>query len=140
LNSASADGHNVCVMRCVIPAVLVLSPRASIALRLASMRTPQKALVLSVDEKSQIQALDRTQPVLPLRPGIPGTTTLFAAFNGLSGEGLGHGLPRHRHQGFLRFLEPIERSAPRRGLPGRTWWNVSPRGSPTSASGLPVLV
>src|SRR5271165_1514285 len=85
---------------------------------------PDQALVLSVDEKSQIQALDRTQPVLPMRPGIPerqthdytrhGTTTLFAALNVLSGEVLGGCMPRHRHQEFLRFLERIERSAPRR--------------------------
>ena len=80
--------------------------------------------MLSVDEKSQIQALDRTQPILPLRPGIPerqthdytrhGTTTLFAALNVLSGEVLGDCMPRHRHQEFLRFLRRIERSTPRR--------------------------
>jgi transposase len=85
---------------------------------------PEKALVLSVDEKSQIQALDRTQPILPLRPGIPerqthdytrhGTTTRFAALNVLSGEVLSDCMPRHRHQEFLRFLKRIERSTPRR--------------------------
>jgi transposase len=68
---------------------------------------PEHALVLSVDEKSQIQALDRTQPILPLRPGIPerqthdykrhGTTTLFAALNLLDGTVIGRCLPRHRH-------------------------------------------
>ena len=88
------------------------------------LNPPDKALLLSVDEEGQIQALDRTQPVLPLRPGIParqthdyirhGTTTLFAALNVLSGEVLGGCMPRHRHQEFLRFLERIERSAPRR--------------------------
>ena len=88
------------------------------------LNPPTQALVLSVDEKSQIQALDRTQPILPMRPGIPqrqthdytrhGTTTLFAALNVLSGEVLGGCMPRHRHQEFLRFLERIERSAPRR--------------------------
>ena len=88
------------------------------------LHPPAKALVLSVDEKSQIQALDRTQPLLPLRPGVPerqthdytrhGTTTLFAARNVLSGEVLGGCMPRHRHQEFLRFLERIERSTPRR--------------------------
>jgi transposase len=88
------------------------------------LHPPAKALVLSVDEKSQIQALDRTQPVLPMRPGVPerqthdytrhGTTTLFAALNVLSGEVLGGCMPRHRHQEFLRFLERIERSTPRR--------------------------
>jgi transposase len=87
------------------------------------LHPPEKALVLSVDEKSQIQALDRTQPVLPLRPGIPerqthdyrrhGTTTLFAALNVLSGEVRGECMPRHRHQEFLRFLKRMERSTPR---------------------------
>ena len=88
------------------------------------LNPPTQALVLSVDEKSQIQALDRTQPVLPMRPGIPerhthdytrhGTTTLFAALNVLNGEVLGDCMPRHRHQEFLRFLQRIERRTPRR--------------------------
>jgi transposase len=88
------------------------------------LNPPTQALVLSVDEKSQIQALDRTQPVLPMRRGVPerqthdytrhGTTTLFAALNVLNGEVLGGCMPRHRHQEFLRFLERIERSTPRR--------------------------
>jgi transposase len=81
---------------------------------------PDKAIVLSVDEKSQIQALDRTQPILPLRPGLPerrthdyqrhGTTNLFAALNVLEGTVLGECQPRHRHQEFLRFLDHIEES------------------------------
>ena len=72
------------------------------------MNPPDKAIVLSVDEKSQIQALDRTQPILPLRPGLPerqthdyqrhGTTTLFAALNVLEGTVIGECQPRHRHQ------------------------------------------
>ena len=84
------------------------------------MNPPDKALVLSVDEKSQIQALDRTQPILPLRPGLPerrthdyqrhGTTTLFAALNVLEGTVIGECLPRHRHQEFLRFLDRIDQS------------------------------
>lgn len=84
------------------------------------MNPPDKALVLSVDEKSQIQALDRTQPILPLRPGLPerrthdyqrhGTTTLFAALNVLEGTLIGECLPRHRHQEFLRFLDRIDQS------------------------------
>jgi transposase len=84
------------------------------------MNPPDKAIVLSVDEKSQIQALDRTQPILPLRPGIPerqthdyerhGTTTLFAALNVLEGTVIGECQPRHRHQEFLNFLERIDRS------------------------------
>lgn len=88
------------------------------------LNPPDKALVLCVDEKGQIQALDRTQPVLPLRPGIParqthdyvrhGTTTLFAALNVLQGTVIGTCLPRQRHVEFLAFLEKIERSTPRR--------------------------
>jgi transposase len=86
------------------------------------MNPPEKALVLCVDEKSQIQALDRTQPILPLRPGIPerqthdykrhGTTTLFAALNLIDGNIIAECLPRHRHQEFLRFLRRIDRSVP----------------------------
>ncbi len=86
------------------------------------MNPPDKALVLCVDEKSQIQALDRTQPILPLRPGIPerqthdykrhGTTTLFAALNLIDGKIIAECLPRHRHQEFLRFLRRIDRSVP----------------------------
>jgi transposase len=84
------------------------------------MNPPDKAIVLSVDEKSQIQALDRTQPILPLRPGLPerqthdyqrhGTTTLFAALNVLEGTIIGECQPRHRHQEFLRFLSRIDQS------------------------------
>ena len=85
------------------------------------LNPPDKALVLSVDEKSQIQALDRTQPILPLGPGLPerrthdyerhGTTTLFAALHVLEGTVIGHCQPRHRHQEFLLFLNKM----PRRG-------------------------
>jgi len=84
------------------------------------LNPPDKAIVLSVDEKSQIQALDRTQPILPLRPGLPerqthdyqrhGTTTLFAALNVLEGTVIGECLPRHRHQEFLQFLDRIDQS------------------------------
>src|SRR3954471_25032568 len=73
------------------------------------------AVVLSVDEKSQIQALDRTQPGLPLKPGKAGTmthdyvrhgtTTLFAALNVLDGTVIGRCMQRHRHQEFIRFLK-----------------------------------
>ena len=79
---------------------------------------PDKAIVLSVDEKSQIQALDRTQPILPLRPGLPerqthdyerhGTTTLFAALDVATGKIIGQCQPRHRHQEFLRFLKTVD--------------------------------
>ena len=81
---------------------------------------PDRAIVLSVDEKSQIQALDRTQPILALRPGLParqthdyerhGTTTLFAALNVLEGTVIADCQPRHRHREFLRFLERIDAS------------------------------
>ena len=83
---------------------------------------PDRALVLSVDEKSQIQALDRTAPLLPLRPGIParqthdykrhGTTTLYAALSLLDGKVIGQCLPRHRSREFIRFLDTIDRQTP----------------------------
>src|SRR4030043_1060650 len=83
---------------------------------------PDKAIVLCVDEKSQIQALDRTQPMLPLRPGIParqthdykrnGTTTLFAALSMLDGTVIGDCMLRHRHQEFIRFLQLINVKTP----------------------------
>jgi transposase len=83
---------------------------------------PVHAVVLSLDEKSQIQALDRTQPGLPLKKGRGatmthdykrhGTTTLFAALNVLTGEVLGRNMQRHRHQEFIRFLNAIERNIP----------------------------
>lgn len=83
---------------------------------------PQKALVLSVDEKSQIQALERTRPLLPLRAGIParqthdysrhGTTTLYAALSMLDGKVIGECMPRHRSEEFIRFLRLIDRETP----------------------------
>jgi len=83
---------------------------------------PDKALVLSVDEKSQIQALERTRPLLPLRPGIParqthdysrhGTTTLYAALSMLDGTVIGECLPRHRSEEFIRFLRRIDGETP----------------------------
>ena len=83
---------------------------------------PAHAVVLSVDEKSQIQALDRTQPGLPLKPGRlgtmthdykrNGTTTLFAALNTLDGTVIGRCMQRHRHQEFIRFLNAIEAAVP----------------------------
>ena len=83
---------------------------------------PERALVLCVDEKSQIQALDRTAPILPLRPGLPerqthdykrnGTTTLFAAFNILNGKVIGSCLPRHRGKEFIKFLNQLEKEVP----------------------------
>src|SRR5580700_5686702 len=86
------------------------------------LNPPEKALVLSVDEKSQIQALDRTQPGLPLKKGRAGTmthdyvrhgtTTLFAAMNVLDGTVIGRNMQRHRHQEFIRFLNVIEKQVP----------------------------
>ena len=83
---------------------------------------PAHAIVLSVDEKNQIQALDRTQPGLPLKKGRAGTmthdykrhgtTTLFAAMNILDGTVIGHNMQRHRHQEFIRFLNAIEAKVP----------------------------
>jgi transposase len=83
---------------------------------------PAHAIVLSVDEKSQIQALDRTQPGLPLKKGRAGTmthdykrngtTTLFAALDVLDGKVIGRCMQRHRHQEFIRFLNVIEAEVP----------------------------
>ena len=83
---------------------------------------PEHALVLSLDEKSQIQALDRTQPSLPLYPGRlgtmthdykrNGTTTLFAAIDMLEGRVIATCMPRHRHREWIRFLELIDRQTP----------------------------
>ena len=84
------------------------------------MDPPDNAVVLSVDEKSQIQALDRTQPGLPIKPGRAGTmthdykrngtTTLFAALNVLSGQVIGSCTARHRHQEYLKFLTQIDKA------------------------------
>ena len=88
------------------------------------LNPPDKALVFCVDEKSPIQALDRTQPWLPWRPGIParqthdykrnGTTTWFAALRRLDGKVIGHCMPRHRQQEFIRFLQQIDTDTPAR--------------------------
>ena len=86
------------------------------------MSPPEHALVLCCDEKSQVQALDRTQPGLPLKKGRAatmthdykrnGTTTLFAALNILDGTVIGRCMDRHRHQEFIRFLNAVERAVP----------------------------
>jgi transposase len=86
------------------------------------LNPPEHAIVLSVDEKSQIQALDRTQPGLPLKRGRcgtmthdykrNGTTTLFAALNTLDGKVIGSCMDRHRHQEWLKFLKQIDREIP----------------------------
>jgi transposase len=86
------------------------------------MDPPTQAVVLSIDEKSQIQALDRTQPGLPIKPGRcgtmthdykrHGTTTLFAALNVLDGTVIGRCMQQHRHEEFIRFLNEVERAVP----------------------------
>ena len=83
---------------------------------------PENAIVLSIDEKSQIQALDRTQPMLPMQPGLPerrthdyvrhGTSTLFAALEITTGKVTAATKPRHRHQEFLAFLKQVARAYP----------------------------
>jgi transposase len=88
------------------------------------LNPPQKAVVLCLDEKSQIQALDRTQPGLPLKKGRcgtmthdykrNGTTTLFAALSVLDGKVIGQCVPRHRHQEFLKFLRRLDQEFPER--------------------------
>ena len=90
---------------------------------------PAHAIVLSVDEKSQIQALDRTQPGLPMKKGRAGTmthdykrhgtTTLFAALDILEGKVIGRCMQRHRHQEFIRFLNAIEAQVPVKKIDAR---------------------
>jgi transposase len=87
------------------------------------LNPPDKAVVLCADEKSQVQALERTAPVLPLRPGIPekrthdyvrhGTPTLFAALEVATGRVTDACYPRHRHEEFLRFLRQVAKEYPR---------------------------
>jgi transposase len=87
------------------------------------LNPPENAIVLAMDEKSQIQALDRTQPSLPIKPGRAGTmthdykrngtTTLFAALDVLSGSVIGQCLARHRHVEFVKFLRTIDREVPK---------------------------
>jgi hypothetical protein len=86
------------------------------------LNPPQQAMVICVDEKSQIQALDRTQPGRPLKKGRcgtmthdykrHGTTTLFAALEVLEGRVIGQCFERHRHQEFLRFLRRLDQEFP----------------------------
>lgn len=90
------------------------------------LNPPDNAIVLSIDEKSQIQALDRTAPMLPMRPGIPerqthdyrrhGTTTLFAALEVATGKVTDACYPRHRHQEFLKFIKQVAKAYPDRAL------------------------
>jgi DNA-binding transcriptional ArsR family regulator len=90
------------------------------------LNPPEQAMVLCLDEKSQVQALDRTAPILPLRPGLAerqthdyvrnGTTTLFAALEVATGKVTNSCFERHRHQEFVRFLNQVAKAYPRRGL------------------------
>ncbi len=94
------------------------------------LNPPEHALVLSCDEKSQIQALNRTQPGLPMKAGRAGTathddkrhgtTTLFAALNTLDGRVISMCQPRHRHTEWLKFLRLIERKTPKGLTPSRS--------------------
>ena len=120
---------------------------------------PENAIVLCVDEKSQIQALDRTAPMLPMQPGLParrthdykrhGTTTLFAALEIATGKVTAACKPRHRHQEFLAFLKQVARAYPDDGtgaelhlvmdnyaahkrLEVRTWLAANPGSTSTS--------
>jgi len=87
------------------------------------LNPPDKAVVLSVDEKSQVQALDRTAPILPMRPGLPekathgyirhGTTTLFAALEIATGKVTDACYPRHCSAEFLKFLKKVAKAYPR---------------------------
>jgi transposase len=87
------------------------------------LNPPENSIVFSVDEKSQIQALERTQPILPLRPGLPerqthdnerhGTTTLFAALNVTSGKVIGKCTPRHKAEDYVDFLKVLDKEAPK---------------------------
>jgi transposase len=130
------------------------------------LNPPEKAIVLSIDEKSQIQALDRTAPILPMRPGLPekathdyvrhGTTTLFAALEVATGKITDACYPRHRHEEFLKFLKQVAKAYPRVQLhlvvdnyathnhPAvRTWLDKNPRitmhFTPTSGSWLNMV-
>jgi len=90
------------------------------------LNPPENAIVLCLDEKSQVPALDRTAPILPIRPGLPekrthdyvrhGTTTLFAALEVATGRVTDACMPRHRHQEFLTFLKQVAKAYPRRRL------------------------
>jgi transposase len=90
------------------------------------LNPPERAVVLCIDEKSQIQALERTQPILPIRPGLPerathdyarhGTATLYAALEVATGKVTDACFGRHRHQEFLRFIKQVAKAYPRRHL------------------------
>jgi transposase len=88
------------------------------------LNPPENAIILCIDEKSQVQALERAQPILALRPGIPerqthdyerhGVTNLYAALNVLSGKVIGTCADRHRQQEYIEFLQLVDSSTPKR--------------------------
>ena len=104
--------------------VSLLQPRRAVpgSVRQTRQCVAERAMVLCVDEKSQVQALDRTQPLLPMRPGQPerrshdykrhGTTSLFAALDVKTGTIIGKCMVRHRAQEFRKFLDEVERNVP----------------------------
>ena len=113
------------------------------------LNPPEHAMVLCVDEKSQIQALERSQPMLPLGLGYVegvthdykrhGTTTLFAALDIETGEVLTQCKPRHRNQEFLQFLRHIDGSVPKTWTSTSSSTTTAPTSTPTSESGWPNI-
>ena len=113
------------------------------------LNPPEHAIVLCVDEKSQVQALDRTQPILPLRPGLPeqrtsdyerrSTTSLFAALDIATGEVIGKCHRRHRHQEFLRFMQVVDSKLPTRGEIHLVLGKTEPTRRPQSFDGSLVI-
>ena len=113
------------------------------------LNPPEHALVFCVDEKSQIQALDRTQPGLPMKKGRAGTmthdykrhgtTTLFAALNVLEGTVIGKCYSRHRHTEFLRFLREIDRLTPKALMSISSWTTTQPTNIVWSKGGSNVI-
>jgi len=109
------------------------------------LNPPQKAMVICVDEKSQIQVLDRTQPGLPLKTGRcgilthdykrHGTTTLLAALKVLEGRVVGQCFERHRRQEFLRFLRRLDQEFPGPVPCTWCWITMAPTNTPRCAPG-----
>jgi hypothetical protein len=106
---------------------------------------PERAVVLSIDEKSQVQALDRTQPLLPMRPGQAerrthdykrnGTTSLFAALDVKAGTVIGQCMPPHRASEFRKFLDEVELNCPPTSTFTSSWTTTERTGPSSSATG-----
>jgi hypothetical protein len=114
------------------------------------LNPPEHAIVLCVDEKSQVQALDRTQPILPLRPGLPeqrtndyerhGTTSLFGALDIATGNVIGKCHCRNRHQEFLKFMQTVDAAVPRMPARYTSWWTITAHiKHPALFAGSPVI-